>query len=295
MRGAIHQTVERARLLLLAVALWLCAVPMAQAIRCPTPGPALDSQPSQLNEEMPSQPPDACYVFWAMDREGRIGLFVRNNPGNGIDPFGLAYGDLLDPRTYFGNPPGVTVLPNSDLYMPPPVNPANSITYGGLHGIDLSITGGQLPGDFIGDQALQAGKNSVLVAAMLTPVGEEEEAAAKGGGGLLKWLKNLWSRCKSKRAGADALSAAEKAALASGRIADLESELAALQKVETEVRAQYQNGKDLFAREVASGRNPEEFGGLRQEVLEELPQQIEYIQKELTRISGELDKLRSAR
>ncbi len=59
MRGTIHQAVKRARLHLLALTLLLCAVPTAQAIRCPTPDPTLDFLPSQLNEEMPSQEQDA--------------------------------------------------------------------------------------------------------------------------------------------------------------------------------------------------------------------------------------------
>ena len=37
---------------------------------------------------MPSQAQDACYVFWAVDSEGRIGLFVGNNPSSAIAPEG---------------------------------------------------------------------------------------------------------------------------------------------------------------------------------------------------------------
>ena len=53
-----------------------------------------------------------------------------------------------DPRTYFGNPPGITMLPNGDMFMPGPVNPANSMTFGGMHGIDTDWMGGG-PDDFI--------------------------------------------------------------------------------------------------------------------------------------------------
>ena len=120
--------------------------------------------------------------------------FVGNSPVNFIDPSGLAYGDILDWRTYFGSPPGVTAMPNGDLFMPGPV--ANPITYGGLYGFDLSITGGKLPGDFIGDQAYDAGKNSVMMASMMTPFGEEE-AAAEGGGGIWDLLKGAWNKCKN--------------------------------------------------------------------------------------------------
>ena len=93
-RGTLHQAIERARLLLLAVALLLCVVPTAQAIRCPTPGPALDSQVfadghQRLNEVTPSPERDAYYAVWVVDSQGRIGLFVGNNPISFVDPLGL--------------------------------------------------------------------------------------------------------------------------------------------------------------------------------------------------------------
>jgi len=95
MRGTIHQAVKRARLLLLAVILLFCAVPTARALRCPPAGLALDSSvisdgQQRPNEEMASQEQDACYVVWAMDSDGRIGLFVGNNPISNVDPYGLA-------------------------------------------------------------------------------------------------------------------------------------------------------------------------------------------------------------
>jgi RHS repeat-associated protein len=129
--------------------------------------------------------------------QGGINLyqFVGNSPINFVDPFGLAYGDWYDPRTYFGNPPGVTMLPNGDMMMPGPVNPSTSMTFGGMHGIDLGITGGQRPGDFVADQAVEVGKNSAMAMAMLTPLGEEEEGA-EAAGGLWKALKNKWSKGK---------------------------------------------------------------------------------------------------
>ena len=101
----IHHTVERARLLVLAVGLLLCAVPTTQAVRCPTPASVLDSPAfadgqQRLNEEMPSPEQDACYVFWAIDSQGRIGLFVGNNPIGNVDPLGLAFGDWWDLRSY---------------------------------------------------------------------------------------------------------------------------------------------------------------------------------------------------
>jgi hypothetical protein len=90
MRGTFHQAVERARLFLLALALLLCVVPTAQAMRCPIPTPALDSLLPQLNEEMPSREPDAFYGFWMAYSDARIGLFVGNNPIDRVDFFGLA-------------------------------------------------------------------------------------------------------------------------------------------------------------------------------------------------------------
>jgi RHS repeat-associated protein len=112
--------------------------------------------------------------------QGGINLyqFVGNSPVNFVDPFGLAYGDWYDPRTYFGNPPGVTMLPNGDMMMPGPVNPSTSMTFGGMHGIDLSITGGQRPGDFVADQAVEVGKNSAIAMSMFPLAGEEGAYAA---------------------------------------------------------------------------------------------------------------------
>ena len=113
--------------------------------------------------------------------QGGINLyqFVGNSPVNFVDPFGLAYGDWYDPRTYFGNPPGVPMLPNGDMMMPGPVSPSTSMTFGGMHGIDLSITGGQRPGDFVADQAVEVGKNSAIAMSMF-PLAGEEGAYASG-------------------------------------------------------------------------------------------------------------------
>ena len=90
-RVTIHQAVNRIRLLLLVLALLLCAVPTAQAIRCPTQ----DFEPFQLTEEMPSPDQIGWYVVWAVASDGRIGLFVGNNPIYEIDPFGLEKGSEL--------------------------------------------------------------------------------------------------------------------------------------------------------------------------------------------------------
>jgi hypothetical protein len=136
---------------------------------------------------------------------------VGNNPIGNVDPFGLAYGDWWDPRTYgLGGPSGSQTLPNGDLYMPPAPLPDPN-TFGALHGIDLSITGGQPPGDFIADRAMDVAKDSALAMSMFAGLGEEE-GAAEASGGLWKWLKGLgkkpqcetktpfWSSTKAKKA-----------------------------------------------------------------------------------------------
>ena len=81
---------------MLAVGLLLCAVPTTQAVRCPTTAsmlasPAIADGQQRLNEEMPSPEQAGRCVFWAVDGEGRIGVFVGNNPINEIDPYGLAF------------------------------------------------------------------------------------------------------------------------------------------------------------------------------------------------------------
>jgi hypothetical protein len=86
----IYQAVVRTRLLL-AVALLLCAVPTAQAIRSPVPQLAPASPLSPLNEDITCSGPDVCYVVWVVDSDGRIGLFVGNNPINQYDPDGLKF------------------------------------------------------------------------------------------------------------------------------------------------------------------------------------------------------------
>jgi hypothetical protein len=101
MRGTLHQAVERVRLLLLAVALLLCAVPTAQAMRCPTP--ALDSLLSRLNEEAPSPDQGGWYVVLGAYDRGRIGLFVGNNPMSHRDPLGLLDGNSSNEH-FFGTP-----------------------------------------------------------------------------------------------------------------------------------------------------------------------------------------------
>jgi hypothetical protein len=90
MRGsAIRQAVQRARPLLLAVALLLCAVPTAQAIHCPVPNPALDALLPRLTAESTSPKPEIHHAVWVLYSDGRIGLFVGNKPISSIDPLGL--------------------------------------------------------------------------------------------------------------------------------------------------------------------------------------------------------------
>jgi RHS repeat-associated protein len=72
MRGTIQQAVDRARLLLLAVALLFCCVPTARALRSPTTIPALDwPQPGpRLSEE--NRPLQQNELF------GETGLTIEN-------------------------------------------------------------------------------------------------------------------------------------------------------------------------------------------------------------------------
>ncbi len=82
MNGALSQAVDRIRLLLLAVACWLCFVPTAHAIRPPSPTEL------QLREETPSQEQPAYEVVLGIDAEGRTGLLCVNNPLRYTDPTG---------------------------------------------------------------------------------------------------------------------------------------------------------------------------------------------------------------
>jgi hypothetical protein len=97
MRGPFHQAVKLARLLLV-LALLLHAIPTVQAMRCPTRGPPLDSHPSQLNEATPGPALASSDVVWVLYSDGRIGLFVGNNPISRIDPLGLAPEIVIDQR-----------------------------------------------------------------------------------------------------------------------------------------------------------------------------------------------------
>jgi len=57
----------------------------------------------QLKEEQPAKGQEACTGVWLVfDGEGRIGLFVGNNPINRIDPYGLAWYDGIAALTGFG-------------------------------------------------------------------------------------------------------------------------------------------------------------------------------------------------
>src|ERR1043166_3938333 len=135
--------------------------------------------------------------------------FVGNNPLSYADPYG---NDLFNPFTWF-DPPGLQISPNGDMSMPPlPLPDPN--TFGAMHGMNTDFMGGQRPGDFVANNAMQAAKDSAMAMAMLTPLGEEE-GAAEAAGGLWKALKNklLKRKCPPKapkfkdlKAGLDATS-----------------------------------------------------------------------------------------
>jgi RHS repeat-associated protein len=129
--------------------------------------------------------------------------FVGNNPLSNIDPLGLAYGDWWDPRSYFGKPPGVTVMPNGDLYKPPLPLPKPDYSNASLlaqygAGIENDFNG--LTGAQVATQIGMALPKGVLIAAALIPFGEEE-AGAEAGGGLWKSFKGLFKKkCPPKAA-----------------------------------------------------------------------------------------------
>jgi RHS repeat-associated protein len=148
--------------------------------------------------------------------------FVGNNPISNVDPYGLAFGDWWDPRTYgLGGSSGAQTLPNGDLYMPPAPLPDPN-TFGALHGIDLSITGGQPPGDFIADRAMDVAKDSVLAMSMFAGLGEEEEGA-EAAGGLWKWFKGLASKCKKKPTGLPKIFGSRGGTMAAEKVAELKN------------------------------------------------------------------------
>lgn len=96
MSSVPDQVANRLRLLLLAAACWLCFVPTAHALRPPIPAE------SQLKEESALPEPSAGYVVCVVEADGRIGLFVGNNPIGFVDPFGLEItyhygGAILEP------------------------------------------------------------------------------------------------------------------------------------------------------------------------------------------------------
>jgi hypothetical protein len=90
--GAKIDAVRLVRLLV-AVALLLCAAPAVQAMRCLTPGPMLDSLilaggQQGLSSAVARPELEPSDVVWMVYSGGRIGLFVGNNPLDGIDPLG---------------------------------------------------------------------------------------------------------------------------------------------------------------------------------------------------------------
>ncbi|MGO8680132.1 MAG: hypothetical protein ACLQUR_05580 [Limisphaerales bacterium] len=114
MNGALSQAVDRIRLLLLAVACWLCFVPTAHAIRPPSPTEL------QLREETPSQEQPAYEVVLGIDAEGRTGLLCVNDPLRYTDPTGHAPSDWAN-----------TMQPGIDIYYGGYIaNPSHTSTIG---------------------------------------------------------------------------------------------------------------------------------------------------------------------
>lgn len=114
--------------------------------------------------------------------------FVGNNPIGRVDPLGLWWwdGDLIQ----IGGPQLLHDIFFGDRPPPPAVDPNSLLAQ---HGVDLSVTGGQPPGDFIADQAAKVAKDSAIAMSMLTPLGGEEGAyaAADKALGAAQKCKNL--------------------------------------------------------------------------------------------------------
>ena len=99
--AALFQSLAQAkRLSLLAVLSLFCwglTLP-AKAI-CPNATAFGNGFERQLKEEQPTPGEDACTGVWlVMDGEGRIGLFVGNNPISNVDPLGPDYPCEVQPR-----------------------------------------------------------------------------------------------------------------------------------------------------------------------------------------------------
>jgi hypothetical protein len=88
MAAMFHCLARAKRLFLLAVLFLFCLALPARAIRCDATAFGNGFE-KQLKEEQPVSGQEAYTGDFALGEEGRIGLFVRNNPVNYIDPYGL--------------------------------------------------------------------------------------------------------------------------------------------------------------------------------------------------------------
>lgn len=94
MAAMFHCLARAKRLFLLAVLFLFCLALPARAIRCDATAFGNGFE-KQLKEEQPVSGQEAYTGDFALGEEGRIGLFVGNNPVNNIDPLGLAWYDYL--------------------------------------------------------------------------------------------------------------------------------------------------------------------------------------------------------
>jgi len=133
----------------------------------------------QLKEEQPAGSQDACTGVWLdMDGQGRIGLFVGNNPINRIDPYGLAWYNPWSWGLWDSIANQVYPQPSTTVATPAPADPEDNV---GNNTTAFSI---QPPGVMqqAANESTQVGMavpNGILnTAAMMLGPGEAEGAYA---------------------------------------------------------------------------------------------------------------------
>jgi hypothetical protein len=131
MAALFHCPAQAKRLSLLAVLSVFCLglVLPARAISRDATGFARAFE-TQLKEEQPEQPAsgqEACTGDFALEEEGRTGLFVGNNPVSRIDPFGLDANSVIGPNGSAVGPSSGSMFdfgggnaPNGPFYSPSP-------------------------------------------------------------------------------------------------------------------------------------------------------------------------------
>jgi hypothetical protein len=172
MAAMFHCLARAKRLFLLAVLFLFCLALPARAIRCDATAFGNGFE-KQLKEEQPVSGQEAYTGDFALGEEGRIGLFVGNNPVNNVDPYGLtwvlfdsqAWGQLLHNIFYGANYQSpFTFGPQSQLGM------RNAAGVGVTQLTDENGNRVQ-PGNVVPGALFSAAGNI-----MMLPMGEEEGA-----------------------------------------------------------------------------------------------------------------------